>query len=313
MIRDSITLFYGVEIRGDSLHTVHNDDQVFEIGSLTKLFTAYLLAEAVVASDLDINTTVQSLLPQLDIPQPDITLLQLANHTSGLPRMPSNWSIWEADLKNPYAHFDKSYFKEYLEQEMTLNAIPGETFAYSNLGMAILGMALEAWSGQNYATLIDDWICQPLKLNRTGLDRTPVEAYLVPGLNRRGAEIPYWDLNAMAPAGGLLSTSRDLERFLRSLMIKRGEDRHLMLKPTHKSYQGGQRLSVGLGWMIKSMGDEMIYWHNGGTSGFTSTVHLNLPAQTGIIILSNVSAIYGNKRVNIEQLADRLLSTLGLD
>ena len=198
-----------------------DENTLFEIGSITKVFTSLLLAETVrehkAVLDDSVSTHLAALKFKKDSPFHSITLSELATHTSGLPRLPGALSIG-ADRDNPYAHYDEqrliqsliSFRKNQLHE-------PGE-YGYSNYGAGILGYVLTQIYGQTYRNLLKQKILDPLKMNST--DAPTRFSDLSEDLRARiatphsaGRAVSHWELSALIGAGGMISSAEDLIRF----------------------------------------------------------------------------------------------------
>src|SRR6185369_7618589 len=147
---------------------------VFEIGSVTKVFTATLLADMVERGEVSLNDPISKYLPKtVKTPTRDgkeITLLDLATQTSGLPRLPANFA--PKDPGNPYADYSVDQLYAFLSS-YTLTRGIGEKYEYSNLGVGLLGHILSLRAGTDYEALVRKRICQPLKMEDTGITLTP--------------------------------------------------------------------------------------------------------------------------------------------
>ena len=308
LIENGEVTYYGIKRTNDTLATYVNPQGVFEIGSISKVFTATLLADIVLSGKIGLGDQVSD---YLDIPFkdiPDITFQQLANHTSGLPRLPSNLSILEVDFKNPYKDYDELKLTEYLSQELEQED-PGK-FAYSNLGAGLLGFTLAKIEETSYELLLQSRIFSKYQMSSSTTDRTQVSDALVPGLNRKGEVTPNWDINVLVGAGGVLSTVSDLARFAMAQFDGTNEVLALTRKSTYTGYLGGKPLGVGLGWMIKENSDQKYVWHNGGTGGYTSFMQVDVDNRNAVIILTNISA-FNSKMANVDSLGKRLMDSLG--
>jgi D-alanyl-D-alanine-carboxypeptidase/D-alanyl-D-alanine-endopeptidase len=148
-------------------------DSVFEIGSITKTFTALILAQMVEQQKVRLNEPVRDLLPPNTVPKPtgpEITLLDLSDQHSGLPRMPDNFS--PADPNNPYADYDAAHLYAYIAKHGL--ALPANApFGYSNLGVGLLGQALSNRAAKPYPQLLHDEVTGPLGLTETAISLAP--------------------------------------------------------------------------------------------------------------------------------------------
>src|SRR6185312_12516960 len=179
-------------------------DTVYEIGSITKTFTATLLAREVLAGRLTLETPVARLLDGFTVPSrngKEITLGSIATQHSGLPRLPTNMA--PADPDNPYADYDAAKLKAFLA-DYQLPRDPGASYEYSNLGFGLLGYALAQSQHGSYAALVGDGIFKPLGMTMTGLAFTDVmRAHLAPGHDDNGKPAKNWDIDALAGAGAI--------------------------------------------------------------------------------------------------------------
>jgi serine-type D-Ala-D-Ala carboxypeptidase/endopeptidase len=273
-------------------------DSVFEIGSVTKVFTSLLLAEAVTRGEVSLETPVGDLLPEVTVPTRDgvaITLEHLATHTSGLPRLPMSLpaalvSQWKHRDGDPWEVFDRAGLLAALEST-TLRRAPGTGhIAYSNLGAGVLGHALVAAAGAtDYAELVRSRICDPLGMTDTVLlpegEQAAREA-----VGHRGRRRPtgHWELAGLPGAGALRSTATDMLTFLHAQL--RPEDTPLApaIALTHPERRPGKRLGVGLGWLrVPLPGGHVALWHNGGTGGFRALAGIVPETGVGVVALAN--------------------------
>lgn len=266
-------------------------DTVFEIGSVTKVFTSILLADMVGRGEVSLNDPISKYLPKsVRVPSRngrEITLLDLATQTSGLPRMPGNFK--PKDPNNPYADYTVGQMYEFLSA-YTLTRDIGEKYEYSNFGVGLLGHVLALRAGTDYETLVVTRICKPLGMNSTRATVSPeMRARLATGHDERGRAVMNWDLPTLAGAGALRSTANDMLKFLaanmglsKSGLSKAMRMTHALQKPT-----GIPDLSVGLGWHILSKYGTEIVWHNGETGGYHCFIGFDKRKGLGVVVLSN--------------------------
>jgi D-alanyl-D-alanine-carboxypeptidase/D-alanyl-D-alanine-endopeptidase len=265
-------------------------DSVYEIGSITKVFTALLLADMVQRKEVALDDPVASLLPGAKIPEKGkpITLLDLATYTSGLPRMPSNFH--SRDSKNPYADYSAEQMMEFLAS-YELKVEPGAHYEYANLGFGLLGLALATRAGKSYEALVVERICAPLGMNDTRIALTPsMRARAVQAHDANLFPTPYWDFQAsFAGAGALRSTANDLCAFveaasgLRESPLK--EAFALMLATQRPAYKPTP--DAGLGWFVSHGKLFDIAWKDGGTGGTCSFIGFAPQRRRGAVLLSN--------------------------
>ncbi len=192
-----------------------NVGNVFEIGSITKTFTASVLADMVGRGEVRLDDPVANYLPRavrMPVRGRPITLLDLATQSSGLPRMPDNFT--PRDSANPYADYSVQQLYEFLSR-YHLPRDPGAAYEYSNLGMGLLGHTLSLKARTTYEQLVTRRILTPLGMTETAITLTPaMRARLAPGHDGEGHVVPNWDLPTLAGAGALRSTAKDLLAFL---------------------------------------------------------------------------------------------------
>src|SRR6266581_2476009 len=198
-----------------------NGDTVFEIGSATKTFTTLLLQDMVECDKVKLDDPVAKYLPEsVKVPARDgkqITLLNLATHTAGLPRDPSNLTPGHGLPENAFADYTVEKLYAFLSS-FTLDREPGSKFEYSNVGMALLAHILALKAGTNYEALVVERICRPLKMNSTRITLTPeLQARLARGHDQLGKPAPNWEFQVYDGAGGLRSTANDLLRYVTAL------------------------------------------------------------------------------------------------
>jgi serine-type D-Ala-D-Ala carboxypeptidase/endopeptidase len=188
-------------------------ETIFELGSVTKVFTATVLADMVEEGLVTLDDPVQRYLPagvELPIRGRPITLADLATQTSGLPRLPPG--LLRRSLRqrrNPYARFTQSDL-ERATSCTRLKSRPGERLRYSNFGFGLLGYALARRTEQPFEQLVRERICDPLGLADTRISIPPeTRDRFADGHNRRGRPVPHWDVLALAGAGALRSTVID--------------------------------------------------------------------------------------------------------
>jgi CubicO group peptidase (beta-lactamase class C family) len=307
-INEGKVYFSGVIYENDTIRIVNNHQSVFEIGSISKVFTASILASMVVDGKVCLDDSIND---YLDFPLIDsirISFKQLANHTSGLPRMPSNFSAGlPFNPANPYQNYEPDFLINYLTRHMELDYKPGERSEYSNLGAGLLAYTLSRISRSDYQELLNKYLLSKYGMTNTTTNRANIASKMVKGLDQNGKETSNWDFSVLVGAGGILSTTEDLAKFA----VAQFDESNKELKLTRmKTFQVNENLTIGLGWhIVKSLHDKELYCHNGGTGGYSSSVALDVIHSRGIIVLSNLSAFHPQS-TKIEQLCFSLIRTL---
>ncbi len=255
-------------------------DSAFEIGSVSKVFTGLLLADAVRAGKVSLGDAVGA-----PFAPSGVTYQQLATHTSGLPRMPADFTL--SDPSNPYRDASPAQLvKSFDAVSPGLKPAPS---AYSNFGFAVLGQAVAGAWGRPYGEVLAERVLRPLGLGDTRLSWRDVDpARLAPGHNEEGAHVQ-WDLNAFAPAGALVSTSRDLAKLVQAGLGLAATPLSAALADTMQPRVPGDMPArqIGLAWQIERRGASTLVWHNGATGGYHSLIILEPAAKTGLVLLTN--------------------------
>jgi len=277
------------------------DDSVYEIGSVTKTFTALLLAQMVEQGKVRLNTPVRKLLPAGTVDKPnsgaEITLLDLSDQHSGLPRLPDN--LKPADMKNPYADYDAKKLYAFIKQH-GVALPPNAPFLYSNLGVGLLGQALANRAGMSYADLLHQEITGPLGMHETGIALTPeMKARLIRGHDGQHHPAQLWDMDALVGAGGIRSTATDMLTYLEAQLHPDQLPKSVLKTPQGKTLPAaiakchvvhadvGQGMHIALNWFRFDQTGS--YWHNGATGGYSSYALFNPQQDFAVVVLSNTS------------------------
>ncbi|KRR13425.1 hypothetical protein CQ12_09895 [Bradyrhizobium jicamae] len=267
-------------------------DTVFEIGSITKVFTALLFADMVLRGELAPDDPAAKFLPD-SVKMPDfegapITLMDLATYTSGLPRMPSNFA--PKDWSNPYIDYRAERLYDYLSNHK-LGFKPGTHYEYANLGFGLLGHILERRAGKSYEDLVVSRICAPLGMDDTRITLSDsMQQRLARGHNAALAPVANWDFSVLAGAGALRSTANDLTKFLQMCMDPADGPLAAALKLTlsERRPRASERY-VALGWFVANrFGDEVV-WKSGGTGGYATFIGYSTKTRRNFILLSNAA------------------------
>ncbi len=316
---------YG-SLRAGDVATKLDVNTVFEIGSVTKVFTTLLLADMVGRGEVALSDPASKYLPKtVTMPTRDgreITLLDLATHTSALPSMPDNFA--PADGHNPYADYTVEQMYAALSNCKLTRAI-GKKYEYSNLGMGLLGHILALRAGVDFENLVADRIAKPLGMKDTSIALSAdMQKRLAFGHDETREEVKNWDLPTLAGAGALRSTVGDMVKFVEANMgktkslsekgsdpLRRGQELNenasppkgqtpfrtgspledaIALQAETRSSAGAPNLSIALGWhKLKSTSGE-ITWHNGQTGGYHSFIGFDKKRGVGVVVLANTAA-----------------------
>jgi serine-type D-Ala-D-Ala carboxypeptidase/endopeptidase len=325
-----------------SLHfgTTHppDDRSLYEIGSLTKVFTAILLACLVEEGRVNLDDAVSKYLPNLPNFPTEITLQSLATHTSGLPRLPRN--IWWSTLRNPmnpYANYRTQDLYAFLKRYRDTKRL-GQ-FEYSNLGVGLLGHVLETVTQTPYEQLIVQYITAPLCLADTTIGlNADRQQRLIPGYlpSPKPQLATNWDLPTLAGAGALRSTIHDLLGFAAANLnawnsntatdalaaaMTHCHHPQQTIRSRRKVDADLDRDSIGMGWFIQPIEESdhhhdapshepsnVIHWHNGGTGGYQSYLALHQSRSVAIVVLANTMPT--GKNFSADKIGNLILKSL---
>jgi len=270
-----------------------DEHTVFQVGSVTKGFTGLLLADLADREELRLDDLALRYLPgafqpavaQSAVAAGTLSLLDLATHTAGLPRLPPGmFRHVLLHRRDPYVAYPE---KRLLRAARRSLAGPGgQTYAYSNYGFGVLGHLLASAGGSGYQELIGARVCDPLGLTSTSFR---AEDHVIQGY-ARGRRVPVWHLGALAAAGGLYSTAADLAKLLVACLNPAGSALsgaiRIALEP-RKPIGGGE---IGLAWH-HAVGSSRVIWHNGMTGGYSAMVAFNPAHRTGVAALANIGGV----------------------
>ena len=266
-------------------------DTVFEIGSISKVFTATALASLVLDGTVSLDDPVQKFLPaRVTMPARNgkaITLGHLSSQNSGLPRMPSNFT--PKDQSNPYADYTVDQMYAFLSGYQ-LPRDPGEQFEYSNLGVGLLGHVLSLATRMPYEQLERERIWAPLGMTHTAITFTPwMTQHLALGHDAQGRVVANWDLPTFAGAGAIRSTTKDMLLFAAAnLHPERGPlGPAVALAQRERASAGNPNTGIGLNWIIRKAATAPIVWHNGGTAGYRTFLGLVPSKHMAVVVLTN--------------------------
>jgi D-alanyl-D-alanine-carboxypeptidase/D-alanyl-D-alanine-endopeptidase len=271
-------------------------DTTYEVGSITKVFTALLLADMVEHHESALDDPVAAYLPR-DVTVPTragrpITLADLATHRSGLPRMPSNFA--PADPLNPYPDYSVERLYQFVSSYQLQREVDS-AFEYSNLGAGLLGHALARRAGTSYETLLRRRVLDPLEMSSTGIALSPTvktrqaqphsSVFLL-------ASTPPWEFtDAFAGAGALRSSAVDMLKFLAATLgYTKTPLSAAMARMLAVRRDGTAAFKIGLGWRVEDVDGTEIVWTGGATYGSRSFAGYDPKARVGVVVLSNYNS-----------------------
>ncbi len=272
---------------------------LFQIDSITKLFTALLLADLVAEGVAKLDDPVGAHLPAtVDLPESAeaVTLRHLATHTSGLPRLPPGLGWLDRMSGDPYARYAPADLYEDLGKG-ALQSAPGQAYAYSNYAYGLLGHVLARAAGaESYEAAVTERLFAPL-----GMTDTRASFADAPALARRrarghdaaGRPASDWHATeATAGAGSLWSDVDDLLRFVEANLFSEEAPPSLhrplvLMRQEQPGGRGGRR--GRLGWHVREVEGRRYFWQNGGSSGFRSFIGFSAEEEVGVVVLANAA------------------------
>ena len=280
---------YGETVKGSGI--APDGNTLYEIGSVSKVFTGALLALLIQSGNVNAGDPLKKYLPPSVVaPMAEknpITLEHLATHTSGLPRMPDNFK--PANPLNPYADYTVEQMFGFLKGH-NLRRAPGQ-YEYSNYAMGLLGCVLAIHMDTTYEQLLRHRICEPLGMKDTGIALTrQQQKRLSPPYNAALKPTENWDIPALAGAGAIHSSAKDMIKFIRANLKKDHEPLSQAFRLAQvKRHSMEDGLSMGLGWHLARDGSTL--WHNGGTGGYHSWLAISPERRVGVVVLANTATM----------------------
>lgn len=262
---------------------------IYEIGSISKVFTTILLADEVLKGNMKLTDPISDYLPEtVYVPTRDdkvITLKDLATHTSALPRMPTNFN--PKDRLNPFADYNVEQLYQFLSAYKLEREI-GSLYEYSNLGMGLLGHILELHTGKSYEELVIERIAKPLGMDDTQIVFTEkMKKRLAYGYNEQLERTSNWDITSLAGAGAIRSSTSDMVKFIKANMSINDSSLNKAMRLSHEIAftDSTNNFNIGLAWHFANNGS--ITWHNGGTGGYRAFSGFTKSSNEGVVVLTN--------------------------
>ena len=330
LIDENGTQFFNYgEIRKES-GIEPTSDTLYEIGSMTKTFTAILAVQLQNEGLLSLDEPIIKYLPEFarsDFDKNKITLRHLITHTSGLVEIPKRdypKNIIKLLLRTSKGKFFPPRYSletsDFLKEvsQLKLQDNPGTKFRYSNTGVGLVGKILERVTNSTYEELIKSRILNVLSMHDTTITISENQKEkLATGYLHTGKEADPINIPAVASAGSICSTVSDLLKFLKvNLDLEQSTLSAVMdyckstridpslsffQKFTSKLFMGVQSVEIGLGWVAADLKNIQILQHSGGTEGFSTTMMINPSNKTGVVVLTN-AAFKDNSKLSIELL-----------
>lgn len=281
------TGFYSYGVKSNKTNEPLDENTIFEIGSISKSFTGLLLADMVIKNEVKFDDPLQKYLPE-GVTAPtfngdSIKLINLADHTSGLPYMPVGGIAGD-------------FFREYSEKQSydllnnyELTYPIGSKLRYSNYAVGLLGHTLARINNMNYEELLIERICKPLGLNNTRVIITPEMQKNIAVGHKIGIEQKYFGLSTLAGAASIHTNAVDLLKYVSANMGQEETDLYPAMQLMHKISRDRGNGIMGIGWRVRPSGKNEIVERTGATSGFFAFAGFikGPDGDKGVVVLAN--------------------------
>jgi CubicO group peptidase (beta-lactamase class C family) len=266
--------------------TLFDINTIFEAGSITKTFTAFMVESVLRDNNINESASIAAYLPdsvKANTVLSKITFLSLLNHTSGLPRLPENFEIKEGDMQ-PYKNYGEKKLYAYLK-----NADVGidQKYEYSNLGTALAGVIASRIAKKPYKKLLEQYILLPFKMKdeekNIATNKNKSQGYF------ENIKVDYWDMNILSPAGGIKCSGKEMFSYLQNISNPTNElNKKIVDSLLSPTVVMNPRIRIGRAWHTFEQKDKpLVYWHNGGTYGFSTFVGFIKGTNKKVLVVIN--------------------------
>lgn len=282
--------YYSYGTTSNPANTNIDANSLFEIGSITKIFTSIILAQDVLQHKASLEDKVSRYFPDISNRELDkVSLRDLVTHSSGLPRMATNFSASIKDEGNPYRSFGEQELKDYLSIA-TLNWEPGVKYLYSNVGVGLMGYILSQQHHLGYESLVQQKVCHPFGMYNTVMNFNGEQRKALALGHSNGNIVSNWDFqDATAGQGALRSSAKDMVKFIKMNLFPEQspfKDAILLTQQLQFTDKNNGR-QMGMGWHMGTFRNEKYLEHTGGTGGYRSFICVLPESKMGIIVMSN--------------------------
>jgi CubicO group peptidase (beta-lactamase class C family) len=310
IIKNDTVSFIGAKKTKGKLISIDNKDSVFEIGSITKVFTSTILVNLILNGKINPDEPISLSLPfklnESEKGGKSITYKMLSNHTSGIPNFPDNIDEYiKSNPENPFVHYNNKKFVQYLKRTMKLNFVPGIQYDYSNQGAALLGYLIQIKTRQPFDKLLQTMVFSKYNMEFSTIDKKKIAEKLVKGHNEKGKPVLNWNCNAITSAGACLSTTNDLSKFV---MANFSNDSVLRFQQQRIFRVENNAIDIGYAWHIFRNDGVFWHFHNGGTGGYHSNVTMDVEKKCAVIVLVNCT--YEPEERYLEKISWKILRAI---
>lgn len=304
----------GYRLINNELTTISNEDKIFEIGSITKTFTASLIGKLVEQGKMKLSDPMQEYLPvemaQDSFQDNTITIQHLITHTSGLSSAPSSFVLPYVKAliftpKNPNRNFKAKQYYRYLKK-FELDYLPGQNWDYSNAGYGLLGVFASSTYGKSWEESVQENIFTPLGMRNSyfTINEDNQDSF-VTGITEKGKKSKPWEMKFINSAGVIKSTLNDMILYTEA-QLNPSNPSTSFFQMTHDPLDFKIKLpedmlwkgnAMGLGWWHNIEDTQNTFlWHGGSTGGYTSFVGFSKAKEKAVVVLSNISSSHPSAR-----------------
>lgn len=309
IVRHNDTVFFSAGSLHKNDECAINQDSVFEIGSITKTFTALLISLEIGRGAIALDAPIDKLLPDSIKLRGNllnrIKVTDLASHQSGLPTLADDQyldSLLRMNSKQPFAAVDTPYIQQVLSNTEDLSHYG--FYRYSNFAYALLGLIIEQCTGLSYENALATQLTVCLSMTRTRLNNFMTNNQ-VGCFNQQGDVVERLIANKIAPAGGLCSTASDLIKYVKAQINPSYTPLGKAIELSHQTFCVANGFAVGLGWNSSSNGKLTYFEKTGDSFGNSSLLRFDKENKVGLVVLLN----HQNSSL-VKKIADELYSDL---
>ncbi len=266
------------------------ENDIFEIGSISKLYTTSIIRMLVQEKKLSYSQHINEFLPE-EYQNPrlnHINIHSLIHHQSGLPLRPYMFGAKEQDSQNPYLYYTRTdlleFFRDYIPEK--------EGFVYSHTNYALLELIIEKVTGQNFDDVFQRYLKQPLQLKNTFIDfPEQKENYISPGYDKAVNLTKPWLYSSFRASEGVKTSITDALKYLNFILrddqVNMFRDSVVMDEEFPLENSFNQHLTIENGWHILQVKNHKIAIHTGRTSGHSCFMGMVKSSKTAVVIFSN--------------------------
>ncbi len=274
---------------------IPKNTSLYEIGSITKTFVGFLLADAVKKGKIKLDDLLIKYLP-VEVSKNEalqkIKIVHLSNHSSGLSRLPDNMFAFATDSLQPYENYDEAAMMKALASTK-LDHEPGTTYAYSNFAVGVLCTILEKVNKKSFEQMLQETICKHFGLSNTHTSLWPNNmSQMMAVYNDKGNETKVWKFKALAGAGSIISNAKDMLQYGIKQLANDGSALAKKITLSHTVTHDVAPNTVALGWHFDEAKTSKFKFlqHSGGTYGCRTQISVLKEKKLVVVVLTNNAA-----------------------